>query len=81
MKRDPTCASMDGLRDTLTKDEITRNFLQYRWLDDARGNSKFDMALPKAMREKEIDMWIVMVKRGHRDPLHHDLGGGSPNNK
>ena len=44
-------------------------------------NEKFDIALPKAMRENEIDMWIVMVKRGHRDPLYHDLGGGSPNDK
>jgi Xaa-Pro aminopeptidase len=42
---------------------------------------KFDIVLPKAMRENKIDMWIVMVKRGHRDPLYHDLGGGSPNDK
>jgi hypothetical protein len=42
---------------------------------------KFDIVLPKVMRENDIDMWIVMVKRGHRDPLHEDLGGGSPNDK
>ena len=42
---------------------------------------KFDISLPKAMRENSIDMWIVMVKRGHRDPLYHDLGEGSPNDK
>ena len=42
---------------------------------------KFDIVLPKVMRENSIDMWIVMVKRGHHDPLHVDLGGGSPNDK
>lgn len=42
---------------------------------------KFDIILPKVMRENEIDMWIIMVKRGHHDPLHVDLGGGSPNDK
>ncbi len=42
---------------------------------------KFDIVLPKAMRENNIDMWIVMVKRGNRDPLHEDLGGGTPNDK
>ena len=42
---------------------------------------KFDIILPKVMRENKIDMWITMVKRGHRDPLYVDLGGGSPNDK
>jgi len=42
---------------------------------------KFDIVLPKVMRENNIDMWIVMVKRGHHDPLYQDLGGGSPNDK
>ncbi|UCE42329.1 MAG: aminopeptidase P family protein [Candidatus Aminicenantes bacterium] len=41
-------------------------------------NEKFDLVLPKVMRENAIDMWIVVVKRGHKDPLHVDLGGGSP---
>ncbi|MHA1676094.1 MAG: hypothetical protein ACTSU6_02835, partial [Candidatus Njordarchaeales archaeon] len=26
---------------------------------------KFDIVLPKVMRDNKIDMWIVMVKRGH----------------
>jgi len=39
---------------------------------------KFDIVLPKAMRTNKIDMWIVMVKRGHTEPLWLDLGGGSP---
>jgi len=39
---------------------------------------KFDIILPKAMRENKIDMWITMVKFGRSDPLSEDLGGGSP---
>jgi len=40
---------------------------------------KFNIILPKAMRENKIDMWITMVKFGRPDPLSEDLGGGSPN--
>jgi Xaa-Pro aminopeptidase len=39
---------------------------------------KFDLVLPEAMRENEIDMWIVMMKEGHYDPLYEDLGRGYP---
>jgi Xaa-Pro aminopeptidase len=28
------------------------------------------------MKENEIDMWIVMMKEGHLDPLYEDLGRG-----
>lgn len=37
---------------------------------------KFDLVLPEAMRENEIDMWITVVKEGYRDPLWLDLGQG-----
>ena len=37
---------------------------------------KFDLVLPEAMRDNEIDMWIVMSKEGHLDPLYEDLGRG-----
>ena len=37
---------------------------------------KFDRILPEVMRENGIDMWIVMMKEGLRDPLWHDLGEG-----
>jgi len=37
---------------------------------------KFDRILPEVMRENDIDMWIVMMKEGLRDPLYHDLGEG-----
>ncbi len=37
---------------------------------------KFDLILPEAMRENGIDMWIVMQKEGHNDPLYEDLGRG-----
>ncbi len=39
-------------------------------------NEKFDLILPDAMRENGIDMWIVMQKEGHYDPLYEDLGRG-----
>ncbi|MFP5378612.1 MAG: M24 family metallopeptidase [Vicinamibacteria bacterium] len=37
---------------------------------------KFEQILPKAMRENDIDMWIVTVKENHYDPLWRDLGRG-----
>jgi Xaa-Pro aminopeptidase len=37
---------------------------------------KFDLILPEAMRENRIDMWIVLQKEGHNDPLYEDLGRG-----
>jgi Xaa-Pro aminopeptidase len=39
---------------------------------------KFDLVLPPAMRELGLDMWIVMMKEGHYDPLYEDLGRGYP---
>ena len=42
-------------------------------------SEKFDIILPKAMRDNKIDMWITMVKFGRSDPLSEDLGGGGPN--
>lgn len=37
---------------------------------------KFDRLLPEAMRENQIDMWIVAMKEGHYDPLWELLGRG-----
>ncbi len=37
---------------------------------------KFDMILPEAMRENDIDMWIIMCREGSFDPLYPDLGEG-----
>jgi len=39
-------------------------------------NDKFDLVLPEAMRENNIDMWIVMCREGSFDPLYPDLGEG-----
>jgi Xaa-Pro aminopeptidase len=39
---------------------------------------KFDYVLPEAMRQNGIDMWLVMMKEGHYDPLYDDLGRGYP---
>lgn len=39
---------------------------------------KFDYILPDAMRGNGIDMWLVMMKEGHYDPLYEDLGRGYP---
>lgn len=35
---------------------------------------KFDLILPGAMRDNDIDMWIHVIKRGHPDPMGLDLG-------
>lgn len=37
---------------------------------------KFDLILPEAMRENDIDMWVTVMKEGLPDPLVEDLGGG-----
>jgi hypothetical protein len=37
---------------------------------------KFEQVLPQAMRAHGIDMWIVMAKENHYDPLWEDLGRG-----
>jgi Xaa-Pro aminopeptidase len=37
---------------------------------------KFDLVLPKVMRENNIDMWITVMREGNYGPLYHDLGGG-----
>ena len=37
---------------------------------------KFDLILPEAMRENQIDMWITVMREGHLDPLYEDLGRG-----
>jgi len=42
---------------------------------------KLDIILPKAMRENNIDMWIIVNKFGHSDPLSEDVGGGGPSDK
>jgi Xaa-Pro aminopeptidase len=37
---------------------------------------KFEQVLPRAMRDNDIDMWLVAVKENHYDPLWKDLGRG-----
>ncbi len=37
---------------------------------------KFDLILPKVMRENRIDMWITVMREGNYGPLYPDLGGG-----
>ena len=36
---------------------------------------KFDLVLPQAMRDNNVDMWIHVIRRGDPDPLELDLGG------
>jgi len=35
---------------------------------------KFDIVLPKAMRENQVDMWVHVIREGNPDPLRLDLG-------
>lgn len=37
---------------------------------------KFDLVLPQAMRDNGIDLWLVVLREGHYDPLYEDLGRG-----
>jgi len=36
---------------------------------------KFDLVLPGAMRDNNVDMWIHVIESGKKDPLALDLGG------
>jgi len=36
---------------------------------------KFDLILPKVMRENKVDMWIHVIREGSNDTLSSDLGG------
>jgi Xaa-Pro aminopeptidase len=38
---------------------------------------KFDLVLPQAMRDNNVDMWIHVIRRGDPDPLELDLGGNA----
>ena len=37
---------------------------------------KFDLVLPRAMRDNDVDMWIVVMREGLLDPLWEALGRG-----
>ena len=38
-------------------------------------HEKFNLILPGALRDNNVDMWIHVVESGNRDPLAFDLGG------
>ncbi|MDA0312696.1 MAG: M24 family metallopeptidase [Gemmatimonadetes bacterium] len=37
---------------------------------------KFDLVLPQAMHDNDLDMWIVVMREGHLDPMWEALGRG-----
>jgi hypothetical protein len=49
--------------------------LRWEMMNQIR-KDKFDIILPKVMRENKIDMWITMVKEGNVGPLYEDFGRG-----
>ncbi len=56
---------------------LTAQEARRRWERMAQiRRDKFDLVLPEAMRENDIDMWITVVREGLPDPLTEDLGGG-----
>ncbi len=48
---------------------------RWRKMNQVR-QDKFDLVLPSAMRENNIDMWIVTNREGNLDPLYADMGEG-----
>ena len=48
---------------------------RWRKLNQLRSD-KFDLVLPEAMRENNIDMWIVTNREGNFDPLYTDMREG-----
>ncbi|HZD52557.1 MAG TPA: M24 family metallopeptidase, partial [Woeseiaceae bacterium] len=58
------------------------NEARLRWETQCQiRKEKFDLVLPRAMRDNGIDMWIVMIKEGLQDPLYEDLGRGFTGSK
>ena len=55
----------------------TVNEFRSRWerLDLIR-REKFDISLPRALRDNDVDMWIHVIKHGNPDPLAKELGAG-----
>lgn len=49
---------------------------QWEKLNQIR-RDKFNVVLPKVMRENKIDMWIHITSMGSGDPLYLDLGGSA----
>jgi Xaa-Pro aminopeptidase len=50
---------------------------QKRWeLMNQIRQEKFDLVLPEAMRENNVDMWITVNREGFDDPLTEDFGRG-----
>lgn len=50
-------------------------------LMDLIRQEKIDIILPKAMRENNIDMWIIVQKFGRLDPISKDVGARYPSDK
>lgn len=48
---------------------------RWRKMNQVRSD-KFDLILPAAMRENNIDMWIITNREGNFDPLYADMGEG-----
>jgi Xaa-Pro aminopeptidase len=69
-----TLALLGAIPGTATAQEARRRWEQMCQIR----KDKFDYILPQAMRENSIDMWLVMMKEGHYDPLYDDLGRGYP---
>lgn len=74
--------SLSLLAIALGSDAAAQQVLDVRLLD-ARARQetlnlirqeKFDLVLPGAMRDNDIDMWIHWIRMGNTDPLEQDLG-------
>jgi Xaa-Pro aminopeptidase len=69
-----TVSSASGAQ-TVASEEPRVLDARARWelLNTIRAD-KFDLILPGAMRDNDIDMWIHSIRLGNSDPLEHDLG-------
>ena len=46
---------------------------RWEFMNEIR-REKFDLILPKVMRDNNVDMWITVVREGYDDPLTEDFG-------
>ncbi len=62
---------------TLSAAALAGGEAQKRWeLMNQIRQDKFNLVLPDAMRENNVDMWITVNREGYDDPLTEDLGKG-----
>ena len=66
--------AQDRPRDVMMSEEKAQERKELAEMQNRILLDKFDTILPQIMREREIDMWIHIVREGDLDPLGYTFG-------